>query len=602
MKKIVSLMFTAMLAAQCLMAQIPVGIKFLNYQKNKSAKDAFQKVYDANPKDPQAIYWLGQAILATDGGDPSAAQIQAAKALYQKGLQDAGSDAWLLVGMGHVEILEHGDINSVKQKFEQAITATTETKGKNKGKPNADILNAIGRTNAEVASNLGDHAYAIDKLKQAATIDLTNPDIMVNLGINYLKMGGENGGDAVKAYQEALNRDPKNARAFYRIGKIYESQNNKDLFELNFDNAISADPAFPLAYYAYYEYYATRDVNKAKEYLDKYIATADKDPILDLVLADYLFRSGKYVESLAKVKELDASVGSKALPKLNLLYALNYDRTGDSVQAKSSLEKYFSTTPSDQINPSDYDLAVKVFSKFPGSEAQAVSYLEKALSTDTSKVNKMNYMGQAAQIYNKAKMYPQEIDWLQKQLALRGGPLTEFDYYKLTSTAYNAKNYTLTLDLAKKYMIDFPGKPQPYAFFKRAAVLADPDTTGIAAEQLNYLDSIYTIVDKEKYKKDIFLNLYYILFSTTKAMVALKNNPEFKITTDGKKTATVDQYLEVAKKVVEVLDKMMALYPDPNDDNNKYAAGIKADIVKRIDYYSNPPVTKKGGGGGPKNQ
>jgi hypothetical protein len=181
---------------------------------------------------------------------------------------------------------------------------------------------------------------------------------------------------------------------------------------------------------------------------------------------------------------------------------------------------------------------------------------------------------------------------------LRGGPLTEFDYYKLTSTAYNAKNYALTIDLAKKYMIDFPGKPQPYAFFKRAAILADPDTTGIAAEHLNYLDSIYTLIDKEKYKKEIFLNLYYILFSTTKAMVALKNNPDFKITTDGKKTATVDQYLEIAKKVVEVLDKMMALYPDPNDDNNKYAAGIKADIVKRIDYYSNPPVTKKGGGAG----
>jgi hypothetical protein len=52
--------------------------------------------------------------------------------------------------MGHVEILEKGDMNSVKQKFEQAITATTETKGKNKGKPSADILNAIGRANAFV--------------------------------------------------------------------------------------------------------------------------------------------------------------------------------------------------------------------------------------------------------------------------------------------------------------------------------------------------------------------------------------------------------------------------------------------------------------------
>jgi tetratricopeptide (TPR) repeat protein len=124
------------------------GIKYLNYEKNKSAKEAFQKAYDANPKDPQAIYWLGQAMLATDGGDTYQEQIAAAKALYQKGLQEVGSDAWLLVGMGHVELLEKGRYQFCQTKFEQAITATTETKGKNKGKPSADILNAIGRANA----------------------------------------------------------------------------------------------------------------------------------------------------------------------------------------------------------------------------------------------------------------------------------------------------------------------------------------------------------------------------------------------------------------------------------------------------------------------
>jgi Flp pilus assembly protein TadD len=598
MKKTVSLMFTAMLAAQCLMAQIPAGIKFLNYEKNKSAKEAFQKAYDANPKDPQAIYWLGQAMLATDGGDPTPEQIQATKALYQKGLQEVGSDAWLLVGMGHIGILEKEDINAVKQKFEQAITATTETKGKNKGKPNPAILNAIGRANAEVSSDKGDHSYAIEKLKQAAAIDLTDPDILINMGINYLKLGGENGGDAVKAYQEALTRDPKNARAFFRIGKIYQSQNNKELFEQNFNSAIEADPAFPPVYFTYYDYYATRDVNRAKEYLDKYIANADKDPVLDLVMADYLFRSGKNAESLAKVKELEAAVGSKVLPKLDVLYALNFDRTGDSVQAKEALTKYFANAPVQKIAPGDYELAVKVFSKFPGSETQAVAYLERAMSVDTSKVNKLAYMSQAAELFGKAKMYDKQIDWLQKQAALKGGTMSEFDYWKLTNTALSAKNYQLTIELAKKYMADYPGKPQPYTLFKKAALASDPDTTGVAAKHLMYLDSIYTTIDKDKYKIDIFRNLYYILFSTTKEMVSLKNHPDFKITSDGKKTAKVDEYLGVAQKVVGVLDQMMALYPDPADDNNKYAAPIKADILKRIEYYSNPPVQGKKGSGG----
>ncbi|MCA6484578.1 MAG: tetratricopeptide repeat protein, partial [Chitinophagaceae bacterium] len=226
MKKSLLFLPVLVLMQVTLLAQYAEGIKLLNYEKNKSAKEVFQKLVDANPQDPQATYWLGQALLATDGGEPSKDQVAAAKALYQKGLASIGSNPWLVVGMGHIELLERGDINSVKQKFEQAITASTETKGKNKGQANAGILNAIGRANAKIASGAGDNLYAIEKLNQAGQNDLTNPDIFINKGINYRKMGGEYGGEAVKAYQEALTRDPKSAMAFYHIGKIYQTQNN----------------------------------------------------------------------------------------------------------------------------------------------------------------------------------------------------------------------------------------------------------------------------------------------------------------------------------------------------------------------------------------
>jgi Tfp pilus assembly protein PilF len=438
MKKIVSLMLTVFIAAQCLVAQVPEGIKYLNYAKYKSAKDAFQKAYAVNPKDAQTIYWLGQAILATDGSTPvTPQQLQEAKALYQKGLQEVGSDPWLLVGMGHVELMGGGDLNSAKQKFEQAITASTATSGRTKGKPNPAILNAIGRANALLPSGKGDNVYAIDKLKLAATLDPLSADIYTNLGINYLKMGGENGGEAVKAFQEALARDPKNAFAFYRIGKIYQSQNNKDLFEQNFNSAIGVDPTFPQVYNALFDYYASRDVNKAKEYLDKYIANADKSPENDVYLAEYLFRAQKNTESLAKLKEVEAAAGANAtnLAAINLLYAYNYDRLGDSVQAKANLEKYFAN-PNAKIRPEDYDLAVKVFSKFPGSETTAIGYLEKALTADTSKENRIAYMGQVASLYGKAKMVPKQIEWLQKQAALKGGSISEYDYYNITKTAF----------------------------------------------------------------------------------------------------------------------------------------------------------------------
>ena len=593
MKKFLLLLMACVVMHSAMFAQYAEGIRLLNYEKNKSARETFQKLVDASPQDPQAIYWLGQALLATDGGEPSKEQIASTKALYQKGLGSIGSDPWLVTGMGHIELLERGDINSAKQKFEQAITASTETKGKSKGKANPAILNAIGRANAKVGSGLGDNLYAIDKLNQAGQLDLTNADIYINKAVNYLKMGGENGGEAVKAYQEAVTRDPKSALAYYKIGKVYQSQNNKELFEQNFDNAITADPTCPLPYFAYYLYYANKDVNKAKDYLDKYVANSDKDPKTDYFVADYLFRAGKNDESLAKIQELEKSAGGNEIPRLSILSAYNYDRKGDSVQAKAYLEKFFANAPADKIEPTDYELAVKILTKFPGSEAQAATYLEKAIATDTARINKLNYMQQGADMYAKAKNPAEQLNWMKRMVELKG-TTTEGEYYRISAAALSAKDYPQTMDWAKKYMAAYPDKPQPYTFYRKAAIASDPDTTsGKGVELLQYIDSIYSL-NKDKYKKELFLNEYYTILYYINKQNALKKSPDFKVKSDGTKTEVVDQFLGICQKSLEVTDKMISLYPDVADDNNKFAQSVKGEIQKNIDYYSKPPVKKPG--------
>ncbi|TAG08318.1 MAG: hypothetical protein EAZ35_09480 [Sphingobacteriia bacterium] len=585
-------MFTAVFAVVCLTAQIADGIKLLNYEKNKSAKELLQKNYNANPKDPQAIYWLGQAFLAGNGIEVTKEEVAAAKALYQKGLQEIGSDAWLLVGMGHVEIREGGDLNAAKQKFEQAITATTETKGKNKGKPNPGILLAIGRANADGDSKMGDPIYGIDKLKQAGAIDLLNPDIYINMGISYQKMGGENGGEAVKAYQEAISRDPKNALAIYRIGKIYQSQNNKELFEQFYDNAKIADPAFPPVYYSLYQYYAEKDVTKAKEYLDQYVNSADKDPRTEIFLADYLFRAGRYDESLAKAKELEAANGLKALPKLGVVFALNYTRKGDSVSAKKYIDEFLATAPEKEIQPADYKLGIEIATKFPGSEALASSYVEKALAADTLKANQIAMINSAAELFGKAKAYPEQLKWMKRQMEFKT-TMGESDHYGLTAAAFNSKDYAQTIDFAKAYMAAFPLKPQPYSFYKRGAMAISKDT-GVIVGYLNYLDSVYKVVDLEKYKKAIFLDEYFKLTYYVGLSNEIKKRSDFKVTTDGSKTPAVLEFIGTCQKVVAITDRMIALYPDVADENNKYAQDVKASIQKAIDYYTNPPG-KSGG-------
>lgn len=586
MKKSVALMFAAVFAVQCLTAQIAEGIKLLHYEKNKSAKEVLQKHYDANSKDPQAIYWLGQAFLAGNGIEVTKEDIASAKAIYQKGLQEVGSDAWLLVGMGHVELREGGDLNSAKQKFEQAITATTETKGKNKGKPNPAILTAIGRANADGDSKMGDPVYGIEKLKRAGELDLTNPDIFIYMGISYQKLGGENGGEAVKAYTEAFTRDPKNALAMFRIGIIYKSQNNEELFNQYFDNAKTADATFPPVYYALYQYYSERDVTKAKGYLEQYVQYADKDPRNDLYQADYLFRAGKYDESLAKAKELETAVGLKAVPKIGVVYAYNYLRKGDSLTSKKYIEEFLANAPASEIQPSDYKLGIEVLSKIPGNETVASSYIEKALLLDTVKKNQVDLINAAADMFGKAKSYQAQLSWMKRGMMMKGD-LTEAEHYKLTSAAYNAKAYEQAIEFAKNYMVAHPDKPQPYGFFKRATMANGTDTAKIISN-LNYLDSVYAKVDLEKHRKAIFLDEYFKINYYVNLFNEIKKRPDFKVTTKGEKSPAVEEFLAVCQKAIEVADKMLALYPTAGEENNKFAQDVKATIQKNIDYYSNP--------------
>lgn len=510
-------MVSVALSITGLRAQVPVsplaeGVKLLNYEKNKSALTFFKEALDKNPGDPETSFWYGQALLAQNyNGVPTPEFIQQAKTLYQQALQSKGNDPWLLVGMSHVLSLEGADVNAVKQNLEVAITSSLATKGKYKGKPNPDVVNAIGRVFAELPSNIGDHKYAIDKLKEAvSSYEVVNPSLFINIGINYLKLGGENGGEAVSAFNEAINRDPKNAYAYYRIGKIYQTQNNKESLEENFNKAIEADPTIAPVYFALYTYYADKNTGIAKTNLDLFLKYADKDPVFDFFNADYLFQAGQYDASLEKAKSLEAQFGVATLPRLNVLFAYNYDRKGDSVQARSYIEQYIKNNPADKILNADYELAVKVLSKFSGNEAVLTALLEKAIAADTSKVNKLKYYKLGYEMLEKSNMYTDELKWYTNYAALRGIK-DEVYYYKTASIAVNAKDGATGAAISKEYIAAFPEKPQGYTFNVKSAKLLDTaNNQGILFEAVT-LQNQFLLKDVAKNKQGLINNYYSLM-------------------------------------------------------------------------------------------
>src|SRR5258708_18776156 len=215
----------------------------------------------------------------------------AAEGLYSKALQSNGNAPLLLVGMGNVE-LRKGKTADARQRFETAISLT---KGKD-----VNVLNAIG--DANIDAKAGDAAYAVEKLMQATqTKNFNSAETYVMLGDAYRKL--IDGGNAVQSYQRALTVDPKYAEAKYKIGKIYLTQNNKEYFLPAFEEAVQLDPAYAPAYFELFYYYYTRDVNKAGEYLDKYIANTDQGPEVEYTKTDLLYSSSKFADANPKRSE-----------------------------------------------------------------------------------------------------------------------------------------------------------------------------------------------------------------------------------------------------------------------------------------------------------
>src|SRR5688572_21589479 len=208
MKSAFSLLFAVFLSISAFAQNVQEGVSNLYAERYQSAKAIFEKLLSANPNNIEATYWLGQTLIAQEN-------ISGAKSLYEKALVTNGNAPLLLVGMGHVELMEGKKAES-RQRFEAALTASRGRKGND---PN--VLNAVGRANVTAfneKTKLGDLDYAIAKLNEAAQLAPTNPDIFVNLGNAYRKK--HNGSEAVQAYRKAVNYAP----ALYRTAMLYKTQ------------------------------------------------------------------------------------------------------------------------------------------------------------------------------------------------------------------------------------------------------------------------------------------------------------------------------------------------------------------------------------------
>jgi len=488
------------------MAQtVDQGKKFLYYQRYKSAKDVFDKILASNPNNIDAVYWQGQTLL--DMKDSVAAED-----LYSKALQSNGSAPLLLVGMGNIE-LRKGKTTDARQRFETAISLT---KGKD-----VDVFNAIG--DANVDAKAGDAAYAVEKLTLATQQKKFNSaETYVLMGDAYRKL--IDGGNAVQSYTKALTIDPKYAEAKYKIGKIYLTQNNREFFLPAFEEAVQLDPAYAPAYYELFYYYAARDVNKAGDYLDKFIANTDPGPEVEYTKTDQLYNQAKFAEAKTKAQGLISSLGAKVEPRMYKMVAYTSDTLGDLPGAKQAIDLYFQKQDTAKIIGGDYAERANINAKATDTATKLLAFADYklAIARDSVPEFKARYINAANDLAKKLGNKQAAAEVAAIVYNSKKNPVNT-DLYNWGFANYSAGNYkTADSIFCGVYESKYPTEIYGYLWCAKSKI-AQEDTahpTGIALEAYDKLAAISRSLDSTakaagsadstKYKAQA-LNAYFYL-------------------------------------------------------------------------------------------
>jgi tetratricopeptide (TPR) repeat protein len=456
------------------------GKKFLYYERYKSANDVFDKILASNPNNIDAVYWKGQTLLSMKDS-------VAAGDLYSKALQTNGNAPLLLAGMGGVELRQHKTADA-KARFETALSLSKSK--------DINVLNAVA--NANIDAHDGDAAYAIEKLNLATQIkNFNNPETYLLLGDAYRKQ--IDGGNAVQSYNKALTLDPKLAEAKYKIGKIYETQNNKEFFLEAFESAIQLDPNYGPAYHELYYYYYSRDVNKAADYLAKYISVSDPGPELDYATVDQYYVSAKFPDAKTKALSIISTMGDKASPRMYKMVAYVNDTLGDLAGAKQYIDLYFTKQDPTAIVPADYEERGHIKGKSPDSTVALTAFddYKQAILLDTLPENKAKYAAEATDLAKKLgnKKALAEVAGIAYQT--KKNPVNT-DLYNWGIANYQAGNYkTADSIFCGVYESKYPTEIYGYLWCARAKVAQDDSigSNGYAVEAYQKLADVARSLD-----------------------------------------------------------------------------------------------------------
>jgi hypothetical protein len=274
------------------------------------------------------------------------------------------------------------------------------------------------------------------------------------------------------------------------------------------------------------------------------------------------------------------------------LYAASYDRLGDSVQAKNYTQKFFAVASPEEIQPSYYAFAGRIYAKFPETADSVAKYFQLAIQSDTVKEEQKAFVDSAAKIASRSGNYRMMLDIMRTSEKLNGGKLSETEYYNLSknvvdaatanaSAPFDSVKYMTADSVLQAYSAAYPEKPQGYSFRTRFAKMADKDSTrGLALDPIMTQNKFLATDTAAASKKTLFNNYYYLLIYYAQYAKDLPKEQEYQ-------------------KAIDVTNQMKQLYSDPNSEEYQFADKTGKSIQANLDKFNK---SKAAGGTSAKQQ
>ncbi|HEX9514046.1 MAG TPA: tetratricopeptide repeat protein [Puia sp.] len=434
--------------------------KLLYYERYDGATHLLQSIIKADPNNAEAWWLLTQCALHNGRIKPMKDSLAA--------LPAGNANAPLLLCAYGDVLLRENKKDSASVYFNKALD---ETKQKD-----PSVLLAIAQAHQDADS--GDASYAADLLNKAIKRDKRNPEYYVALGNAYRKLA--DGTQSFKAYQDALAQAPHYVAALYRIGKIFVTQDNAEMYLKYFNDAVGLDSLYAPAWYELYYHYYFRDVNKAMDCLNHYIAGTDKSVRNDVLVTDLLYASQKYEAAIRHAQALIGQQGKSPEPRLYKLIAYSYKELNDSTRALDFMRRYFGAQNDTGFVVKDYETMGEIYEKLMNRPDSAVGYYVKAGELEKDSVKRMAYDKKLADLYKKEKDYHNQALW-QGRYYQRNSKATNLDLFNWGLAHFMAKDYQMADSVFGLYEAKYPG--QDFGYYWRARSDAAIDTamaTGMA--------------------------------------------------------------------------------------------------------------------------